>query len=273
MHNDNIEIFDKCIIQHGNYNNRIYVMKTGLGISKDLPNKLITLAKENGYTKIIAKVPKKVKNYFFDFNFQKEATIPSFYLDGETVFFMSYYLNPKREKNSEDLKKILNNSISKKTHKQTTITLKIEKCNILDIEKMAEVYKTVFSSYPFPIYQKKYLEKTMSKNVEYFCIKQNDTIIALASCEKDIENKNVEMTDFAVLNEYRGNNLAYFLLKKMEEEMRKQRYKTFYTIARAKSVGINKTFSKSGYTYSGTLKNNTNISGKIESMNIWYKIL
>ena len=48
---------------------------------------------------------------------------------------------------------------------------------------------------------------------------------------------------------------------------------TAYTIARAISFGMNITFAKNGYKYSGTLKNNTNISGKLESMNVWYKYL
>lgn len=31
------------------------------------------------------------------------------------------------------------------------------------------------------------------------------------------------------------------------------------------------TFARNGYTFSGTLLNNTDISGSIESMNVWYK--
>jgi len=36
---------------------------------------------------------------------------------------------------------------------------------------------------------------------------------------------------------------------------------------------MNITFSRMGYRYSGTLLNNTNISGRLESMNVWYKFL
>jgi hypothetical protein len=36
---------------------------------------------------------------------------------------------------------------------------------------------------------------------------------------------------------------------------------------------MNKTFGKMGYTYSGTLTNNSNISGHIESMSVWHKKL
>jgi hypothetical protein len=46
-----------------------------------------------------------------------------------------------------------------------------------------------------------------------------------------------------------------------------------YTIARAKSHGMNKTFGRSEYQFGGTLINNTNIGKSIESMNVWYKSL
>ena len=46
---------------------------------------------------------------------------------------------------------------------------------------------------------------------------------------------------------------------------------TWYTIARALSAGMNITFAKAGYRYAGTLVNNTDISGTIESMNVWWR--
>jgi len=49
--------------------------------------------------------------------------------------------------------------------------------------------------------------------------------------------------------------------------------KTVYTIARLNSIPMNVTFLKRGYKYGGTLINNTNISGKIESMNVLYNYL
>jgi hypothetical protein len=59
----------------------------------------------------------------------------------------------------------------------------------------------------------------------------------------------------------------------MEAEMRKRRVKTVYTIARAYSAAMNITFAKQNYEFAGTLLNNTHISDKIESMNVWYKSL
>jgi putative beta-lysine N-acetyltransferase len=89
----------------------------------------------------------------------------------------------------------------------------------------------------------------------------------------DVGNSNVEMTDFATLPDHRGRGYSYYLLKKMEEKMHEMGIITAYTIARARSYGMNTVFSRSSYSYAGTLVNNTNISGSIESMNIWYKRL
>jgi RimJ/RimL family protein N-acetyltransferase len=81
------------------------------------------------------------------------------------------------------------------------------------------------------------------------------------------------MTDFATSRHHAGNNLSMLLLNHMEHEMKRQGISTLYTIARLLSLPMNKTFLRSGFTYSGTLRNNTNISGRIESMNLYYKRL
>jgi len=59
----------------------------------------------------------------------------------------------------------------------------------------------------------------------------------------------------------------------MENELKKFNIHKAYTIARANSYGMNITFAKANYTFAGKLTNNTNISGDIESMNVWYKKL
>jgi len=102
---------------------------------------------------------------------------------------------------------------------------------------------------------------------------KDGALAALSSAEMDIQGSNVEMTDFATLPEYRGRGLAQFLLQEMEGAMTHKGMRTAYTIARAVSPGMNITFSRRGYQYGGTLVNNTQISGSIESMNIWYKSL
>lgn len=136
---------------------------------------------------------------------------------------------------------------------------------------MARIYREVFPSYPFPIHDPDYLLKTMLSHIKYFCIEKNGELLAVSSAEVNEEDANVEMTDFATLPGWRGNGFGQHLLANMENHMKKRNIKTAYTIARAVSLGMNIIFSKAGYQFGGRLKNNTNISGIIESMNVWSK--
>ena len=97
--------------------------------------------------------------------------------------------------------------------------------------------------------------------------------MALSSAEMDADARNAEMTDFATLPDYRGRGLATLLLEAMEAAMHDREMATAYTIARAPSFGMNITFARMGYRFAGRLINNTNIAGRFEDMNVWYKHL
>ncbi|MCG8483634.1 MAG: putative beta-lysine N-acetyltransferase, partial [Clostridia bacterium] len=142
-----------------------------------------------------------------------------------------------------------------------------------NVKEIVSLYKTVFKTYPFPIHDPNYILSTMNNNVVYFGIWHYDKLIAISSCEIYANESNAEMTDFATLPDYRGRNLSFYLHNKMEGELKKRYIHNAYTIARAYSYGMNITFAKGRYTFAGTLTNNTNIAGNIESMNVWYKEL
>lgn len=118
-----------------------------------------------------------------------------------------------------------------------------------------------------------YLLETMQSHVAYFGIEIDGKLVALSSAEMDLDGQNTEMTDFATLPEFLGNGFAVHLLAAMEPEVKKRGIKTAYTIARAASPGMNITFARLGYSFGGRLINNTQISGHIESMNVWHKPL
>ena len=107
----------------------------------------------------------------------------------------------------------------------------------------------------------------------YAAVELHGDMVALASaeCNDSKHARYAEMTDFATRHAYRGQGYAMQLLKFLEQEARDRGIQTLYTIARSVSYGMNCTFAKSGYTYGGRLKNNTQIAGTIESMNVWYR--
>jgi len=274
---DIIENFNGNIIQHGKYNDRVYLIKlVNNNIDKTI-NKIESLRKKNKYTKIFIKIPNDLLPVFIKDNYLIEGIVPDLFSGKKDGFFLSKFFSIKRASIPKNELKYFYNTVFAINNKKKILRLNknfiIKKATIKDAKIMADLYKKIFISYPFPIYDPNYILETMNNNVLYFSIWHNNKLIALSSSEIDYENKNAEMTDFAVLPEYRGNNLAKILLKKMEKVMKKIGIKTTYTIARLKSIGINLTFKSLDYKYSGTLINNTNISGNLESMNIWYKKL
>jgi putative beta-lysine N-acetyltransferase len=275
---DTITEIENSLLQHGKYNDRIYLMKLSRHDDiKNIIHEIEKLAELQKYSKVIAKVPEFAKDKFLKYDYAIEASIPGFYNGFENVYFMGKYFSVLKK--FQEVKKV--NEILNTARSKDADNIKVELptgfdyrfCDESDVGLMTDVYKHVFATYPFPIHDSDYIFKTMNENVTYYSILEDDKIIALASAEMDATAQNVEMTDFATLPEYRGNGLAVYLLNWMEDEMHKRDIKTSYTIARAVSYGINIIFAKSGYEYCGTLFNNTNISGDIESMNIWYKNL
>lgn len=273
---DTVETFKGGTIQHGKCNDRIYLIKLASDPSTAYPGELIDLARHNNYSKIFAKVPEHVVAIFAEAGYVKEALIPSFFSGKEAVVFMSFFLKAERmtEDNVSEIESVMEIVRQRNETKDLQLLDKrfsMGKCNKTDIPFLADIYKKVFASYPFPINDPAYLAETMDSHVDYFAIEADGKIISAASAEKDLDNKNAELTDFATLPEWRGNGFAQLLLAQMEYDIKKQKIKTAYTIARAISPNINIPFKKSGYYFCGRLRNNTNISGRIESMNVWYK--
>ena len=279
MPHDSCETIGRSIIQHGPYSNRVYLMKLD---KRDLPGivgQIDELARREGYTKLFAKVPAGTAEYFITHGYRREASIPRFYQGEEDALFLGKYIDPSRARadNKEVLEEVLSLARKKAESGQDDCMLppgwNLLSCGPEQAEEMSRIYKVVFPSYPFPIHNPEYLRETMRSHIEYFGIAKDGKLIAISSSEMDLKGFNVEMTDFATLPEYRGQGLARCLLQKMEVVMSEREMRTAYTIARAVSPGMNITFARMGYKYSGTLVNNTQISGTIESMNIWYKWL
>ena len=275
---DKIDKIGSSMVHHGKSSNRVYVMSLDYNDLSIITQKLDDLAAENVYTKIVVKAPVSHKDVFESCGYQIEAVIPKFY-NGENdgCFLCKYFddnrkIDPLNDKCREILELALKKGLEpyRATEKDGFICRQATES---DIPEMVEVYSKVFKSYPFPINNNSYLLSTMRENVIYYGIWDNNKLVALSSIELYTKYNHAEMTDFAVLNEYRGKGYAQHLLQKMENKLPSLHIKTAFTIARAKSAGMNIAFAKNGYSYAGKLTNNTDIAGQIESMNVWYKNL
>lgn len=264
------------IVQISNLNDRVYLMELGNDFVDEVIEKIDKICKEKKLSKVFAKIPEKFKEKFEKNGYFSEGIVKNYFLNGN-AYFMSKFFDESRKKsnNEKEFKDILNyiQNISKsaevKIDKKYTVKIATE----TDSLNLSKHYSKVFETYPFPIDDPEYIKKTMKSHVKYLVIEDSGKIVAASSCEMDLKNKCVEMTDFAVLPEYRKQGFSEYLLYLMEKIMKDNGFRIFYTISRSLSYGMNITFKKMGYIYGGTAINNTNICGKFEDMNFWYKIV
>lgn len=275
---DVIEKISHSLVQHGPANRRIYVIKLA---ERDVPSilpSLEQLARNKGYDKIFAKTPARHKDVFAQAGYEQEASIPNYFKDRDDAVFMAKYLSAGRSRvrNRQDIIEVLalaHGCVPDRSSYSPEHFLRVEKCQPEDALEMSQVFKKVFVTYPFPIFDPQYLIESIHGHATYFCIRMHKRIVALAAAEKDPINRAVEMTDFATLSKHRRQGMAGSLLNAMDVEMKQQGMQTAYSIARSLSAAMNITFVKNAYRFGGTLSNNTYIAGRIESMNIWYKHL
>jgi len=274
---DRIEKYGESTIQHGNGNDRVYLMKLDPDDLPEILDHMDRLAGEKGYSKIFAKIPSKHRRHFLARGFVEEAMVPNFFSGTRDGSFLGKYFSFERQKEDEP-KTVQAVLTAAENSEPASPGIRPEFLSRImnpgDCEAMAALYRRVFASYPFPIHDPVYLAKTMEANLVYWGVfSAQKELVALSSAEIDQAGENAEMTDFATHPDFRGKGLATFLLDAMETTMKARAIKTAYTIARAYSFGMNITFSRSGYQFAGTLVHNTNIFGRLESMNVWYKPL
>ena len=275
---DQSEYIGKTLIQHGKYNDRIYLIQMDDSDENIIIGELDKLASKNKYSKIFAKIKNKHKDLFLENGFEVEATAPLFFSGEEDCLFVCKYPIPERKELNEEIKAIIDENLAIAVLKAGTAKdyilpegFTMRKLGKEDVSQLAALYKIVFATYPFPIHEESFLLDTMESHVDYYGIFKGDKLVAASSAEKYESYLNAEMTDFATNPKFLGHGFAVGLLQMMEQEMNNSGYKMLYTIARSMSPGMNITFSKLNYKFGGTLINNTNISGNIECMNIWYK--
>ncbi|SHF26560.1 beta-lysine acetyltransferase [Mariniphaga anaerophila] len=274
---DRIRKIGNSTIQYGEFNNRVFLLKYDSSDSEAVLPELEQLAKEGGYSKIVTKIHAEDLPVFILKGYKVEAYVPKFYNGKGDCVLASRFFDKNREDAPAELMNVFSgilNSANSSDDKKVLNGYELRQLQEEDAGVISKVLESVFDTYPFPVENPEYILKTMrEESALYFGVWDDKKLIGISNAEVDFNRGNAEMTDFAVIPEYRGKNLALHLLNFMEKEIKLKGIKTAYTIARLAEPGMNKTFLNAGYRYSGTLVNNTNIAGKIESMNIFYKHL
>lgn len=278
MLTDTIQTIGNSVVQHGHFNNRIYVMRLSHEDIPDIIRRLDDLAKKEGYSKIFVKVHESSSAVFTDAGYSAEATVPFYFHGTDAAIFMAKYFDPGRKQvtDSVAIANVLSAAFGyaqKGYNPRLPSGFSVMHAHAGDAQEIAALFCSIFETYPFPISDPDFITRSMKEGIRYFCIHQSKRIVAVASCETNAHAQNAEMTDFATDPRFQGKGLAGNLLHAMEAELKKEGILLAYTIARATSYPINLTFVRAGYQYGGLLPNNTNICGSLESMNVWSKKL
>lgn len=272
---DRIEQFGSSLIQHGPANQRVYLMTLADQDLPDLPIRLIEFARERGYTKVFSKIPQSALAVFRASGYEIEGKVEGYFRGGASAYFAGFYLDPvRRAGDRREVFRVRQLAEIRVGSMLVPVSGPVpRRIDREEVESAAELYRDVFVSYPFPIHDPAYLRRTMDSHIDYYGIWEEGRLISLASAEKDSPSLAAELTDFATREEDRGRSLAGLLLKRIEEDLIADGYLTGFTIARSLSPGMNITFARAGYEFGGLLWNNTQICGRLEPMNVWYRSL
>jgi putative beta-lysine N-acetyltransferase len=256
------------------HNQRIQVLRYEGADMVSLVAELRRCGLEQGFGKVFMKADPLHRPALEAAGMEAEASITGFF-SGEDAVVMSIFLSEqRRERPHRDQEEAILESVrSRKPSSKPASLPEGYTTNVAgerDFEDLAELYAQVFASYPYPITEAEYLRQTAASHVVYRVIRDGSSqMVAAASAETNRPLGNAEMTDFATLPSQRGLGLARLLLEALQGDMKRQQVPNLYTIARARSAGMNRVFANCGYEWTGTLVNNCHISGDFEDMHVW----
>ncbi|MDQ2085187.1 putative beta-lysine N-acetyltransferase [Herbivorax sp. ANBcel31] len=246
-----------------NYNNARFV------------SELKELAKEKKCDKIILYVKKNERKLIDQNEFHKEGFIKGFF-NGDTAYIYSLFCNPKRKTHvslleEQNVLKIV--AGDNKTIQDVSMPqgYTMRRAAETDVFQMAKLYTEVFKTYPTPMNDPDYIIEAMNNHVYFTVIEKDGEIISACSADVLPEFEAAELTDCSTLPLYRGKGLLTSQFFYLIDFMKKKNIKTVFSYSRAVSVGMNLINKRFGFKYGGRLIQNSNISGRLETMNIWYK--
>ncbi len=236
---------------------------------------LVSLAREAGFGKVLAEVREEDWEQFLGRGFIPEGVIPAFF-QGDPAYCLAYFTDPKRQASTrlEQENQILEQVLDTPPVCDQTIDgrFDLEPATVDDVEEMAHLFRTVFTSYPSPLFDPGYIAKLIETEEGIFrVVRDGRRIVSAAAAEVDWANGHAEMTNCATLPDYRGEGLMAAILQDLDAEMVRRDVPCRFSLARASSHGMNLVLRRLGYRYRGRLMNNCHIMGDWEDMNIWVR--
>ncbi|MEH7226031.1 putative beta-lysine N-acetyltransferase [Bacillus sp. JJ1566] len=256
------------------FNRRLRVLEYR-GHLYSLLDEVNEIAEKHSFEKIIIMAKREDLSNFMARGYMIEAMLQKYFNGSDAYFVTKYFTNERRnsEKWMEEERIITDILRNPRENKPTDTHFLIRKATVEDAVQLSALYNTVFQIYPTPLNKPDYIQQVMKDSTIFYVVEDNGVIVSSASADVNPTFFNAELTDCATLDAYRKHGLMKKLLVELEKELMNNGIYCAYSIARALSYGMNKSFYQLGYSYTGRVTNNCYIFDKIEDMNVWVKDL
>ena len=260
-----------------NYNRRIKVIDYRAQDYAALVAKLDFLASANNFDKIWIKGSDRDWERFLRHGYVLEGLL-KWARRGRTAYMLSKFRSQKRMNSPALMKEtlLIEEITARKRGKPKPLPqdYSLDYARESDLDGMLALYKRVFSTYPSPLTYREYLTAVLHRDAIFRVIRnEKGAVVAAASAELDQAQLAAELTDCATHPDQRGKGLMSVLLQALEGDLRGMGYVCSFTLARARSFGMNAAFHALGYEFNGRMINNCDIYGAFEDMNLWVKDL
>ncbi|MFS0781533.1 putative beta-lysine N-acetyltransferase [Bacillus sp. 1P06AnD] len=259
-----VDLFNKRLRVDQYYGNIDKIVETAeLAAEKHGCEKIIFKAKREEYISLLSK------------GFVCEAMVDRFFAGSDAFFFSKFYAHERRNSKfwveEDQLLVQIEKGAARPEKPNPPFT--IVTCTKEHAEQLSALYKHVFKVYPVPMDDPAYVAECMDKGSVFIAYLHEGRLVSAVCGDISKAEWNAEITDCATLPEYRQYGLMQRLISLLEKKLAEKHILCLYSIARAKSYGMNAAFKKLGYSYRGRLVNNCYIFEDLEDMNMWVKFL
>jgi putative beta-lysine N-acetyltransferase len=236
---------------------------------------LMETALEANTEKIIVLARQQEIRHLLRNGFVLEATVDHFFKH-EPVYYMSRFLTQERREAAHWVQEdeLLFNVF--KTEGRSLPPLRpqvsLRMANSQDVPQLLRIYRQTFATYPSSLTDSANLKESLQKNL-FVLAEEKGQVVSAAAAELDPAIQAAEITHCATNPSHRGQGLITRLIRLLEQELPHRGIVNAYSIARARSFGMNVALYQQKYIYGGRLINNCTICGGYEDMNVWGKRL
>lgn len=269
------ETIGNSLVRHGAGNELVYLMNLHPTDAPEIIRNLEQIACARGYSKVSAKVPAPEARRFVAAGYHLEAAIPCYFQQKDSACFMSKYLDQERKKEREPLlvREVLVAADAQQQAGAEPLPAGFTLREVTKTEagQLALFYRRHFTTKKLALHDPDYFTREMQRDSIFLGAWREQSLVAVCGALIDHGAFSAEMAGLAVEPECKGDGLGLHLLQQVEKRMLASGIGLAYALVRACSLGDNVTFARNGYRFGGTLTNNSNVFGRLESVNVWYK--